>query len=82
MIIDDEINAVLVNPLAKGVHLHCVIDACHSGSVLDLPFRTEMTRNGASWQREYGERGPRFKKDTSGGLAVQFGSSRDAQVRR
>ena len=33
-IIDDEINAVLVNPLPQGVVLHAVIDACHSGSVV------------------------------------------------
>ena len=73
-------SAILVNPLPEGVHLHAIIDACHSGSVLDLPYRTEMTPRGASWAAEYGPRGPRSKKDTSGGLAVQFGSSRDSQV--
>ena len=80
MIVDDEINALLVNPLPEGVHLHAIIDACHSGSVLDLEFRTEMTPRGAAWGAEYGGRGPRVKKGTAGGLAVQFGSSRDSQT--
>jgi metacaspase-1 len=38
-----------------------------------------MTPRGASWSAEY-QRRPRYKKGTSGGLAVQFGSSRDQQV--
>ena len=80
MIVDDEINALLVNSLPEGVHLHAIIDACHSGSVLDLEFRTEMTPRGASWAAEYGPRGPKVKKSTSGGLAIQFGSSRDSQT--
>ena len=80
MIVDDEINAALVNPLPEGVHLHAIIDACHSGSVLDLEYRTEMTPRGASWAAEYGPRGPRVKKGTAGGLCVQFGSSRDSQT--
>jgi hypothetical protein len=25
--------------LVQGVKLHCIIDACHSGSVMDLPFQ-------------------------------------------
>ncbi|CAN0501451.1 unnamed protein product, partial [Scytosiphon promiscuus] len=31
----------LVLPLPKGVTLTVVIDACHSGSVLDLPYAIE-----------------------------------------
>ncbi|EOA37832.1 hypothetical protein CARUB_v10011418mg [Capsella rubella] len=38
MIVDDEINATIVRPLPHGVKLHSIIDACHSGTVLDLPF--------------------------------------------
>jgi hypothetical protein len=34
---DDEINDALVRPLVKDVTLHAVIDACHSGTMLDLP---------------------------------------------
>ncbi|KAM0859060.1 hypothetical protein ACQ4PT_047473 [Festuca glaucescens] len=34
---DDEINDALVRPLVKDVTLHAVIDACHGGTMLDLP---------------------------------------------
>jgi hypothetical protein len=34
---DDEINDIIVRPLVHGVRLHAIIDACRSGTVLDLP---------------------------------------------
>lgn len=37
-IVDDEINATLVRPLPAGATLHAIIDASHSGTILDLPF--------------------------------------------
>ncbi|KAL2902175.1 Metacaspase-1 [Bienertia sinuspersici] len=42
MIVDDEINDTLVKPLLPGVKLHAIIDACHSGTMLDLPFLCRM----------------------------------------
>ncbi|KAL6569263.1 Metacaspase-1 [Orobanche minor] len=42
MIVDDEINASLVRPIPHGAKLHAIIDACHSGTVLDLPFLCRM----------------------------------------
>lgn len=44
MIVDDEVNAMIVRPLPAGVKLHAIIDACHSGTVLDLPFLCRMDR--------------------------------------
>jgi len=44
MIVDDEINATIVRPLPSGVKLHAIIDACHSGTVLDLPYLCRMDR--------------------------------------
>ena len=38
-IVDNDLNEWMVNPLGPGVRLHAVIDACHSGSALDLEFR-------------------------------------------
>lgn len=35
---DDDLYNILVGPLRKGVTLTCVMDCCHSGTVLDLPF--------------------------------------------
>ena len=37
-IVDDEIFATLVAPLPAGVRLTAVMDCCHSGTVLDLPY--------------------------------------------
>ncbi|CAN1302933.1 AMC1 [Linum perenne] len=44
MIIDDEINSTIVTPLPSGTILHAIIDSCHSGTVLDLPFVCSFNR--------------------------------------
>jgi metacaspase-1 len=41
-IIDDELNAALVRPIGPGVRLHALLDACHSGTGLDLPYETHV----------------------------------------
>ena len=38
MILDNEINSTIVWPLEKGVTLHAIVDACHSGTILDLEY--------------------------------------------
>jgi len=38
MIRDDEVFLRLVAPLPKGVQLTCIMDCCHSGTILDLPY--------------------------------------------
>lgn len=53
MIVDDELNTFLVNPLPQGCRLHAVIDACHSGSVLDLPYRSKIKNGQPVWKQEY-----------------------------
>lgn len=44
MITDDEINNTIVRPIPHGVRLHAIIDACHSGTVLDLPWLCKFNR--------------------------------------
>lgn len=44
MIVDNQINDIIVKPLPHGVRLHAIIDACHSGTVLDLPFLVRFNR--------------------------------------
>lgn len=41
-----------VKPLAAGVTATCVIDSCHSGSVLDLPYSFQPTSSGTIRMRE------------------------------
>lgn len=38
MIVDDLMNAILVQPLPPGVRMTVLFDSCHSGTALDLPF--------------------------------------------
>lgn len=61
MIVDNELNRLLVNPLPSGVRLHAIIDACHSGSMLDLECRAEFKRGFANWQNEYRRRPKVYK---------------------
>nr|AAP44516.1 metacaspase 3 [Arabidopsis thaliana] len=74
-IIDDEINRILVRPLVHGAKLHAVIDACNSGTVLDLPFICRMERNGSyEWEDH---RSVRAYKGTDGGAAFCFSACDD-----
>lgn len=47
---DDMLNQLLVQTLPSGAKLTAVIDACHSGSGLDLPFTWDMRR--IDWKEE------------------------------
>lgn len=48
MLTDDEIGDMIVKHLPEGVRLTAVMDCCHSGTGLDLPF----TWSGQSWHEE------------------------------
>lgn len=79
MIVDDEINATIVRPLPLGVKLHAIIDACHSGTVLDLPFLCRMDRNGRYvWEDHRPRTG--VWKGTNGGQVISFSGCDDDQT--
>lgn len=75
-IVDNELNALLVRPLLPGATLHAIIDACHSGTVLDLPFHTMTDSYGRFTWKGYA----RADKASRGGVAFQFGACKDHQV--
>ncbi|VFQ77517.1 unnamed protein product [Cuscuta campestris] len=79
MIVDDEINAAIVRPLPRGAKLHAVIDACHSGTVLDLPFLCKMDRGGMHVWEDHRPRSGAWK-GTSGGEVICFSGCRDNQT--
>nr|DAD41108.1 TPA_asm: hypothetical protein HUJ06_015431 [Nelumbo nucifera] len=79
MILDDEINVTIVRPLPKGATLHAIVDACHSGTVLDLPFVCRMNREGQYiWENQTPPSGT--YKGTAGGLALCFSACDDHQT--
>lgn len=47
-ILDQEINQNLVTKLDEGVKLLCVIDCCHSGTAIDLPYTMDLSSK--TWQ--------------------------------
>ncbi|KAL3524099.1 hypothetical protein ACH5RR_016933 [Cinchona calisaya] len=78
MIVDDEINATIVRPLPPGAKLHAIIDACHSGTMLDLPFLCRMDRTGRYvWEDHRPPSGA--WKGTSGGEVISFSGCDDDQ---
>ncbi|CAI9091946.1 OLC1v1027071C4 [Oldenlandia corymbosa var. corymbosa] len=79
MIVDDEINATIVRPLPRGAKLHAIIDACHSGTVLDLPYLCRMDRTGRYTWEDHRPRSGAWK-GTSGGEAISFSGCDDDQT--
>lgn len=79
-IVDDDVNERLVNPLPRGVVLHAVIDACHSGTAMDLQFYTKCKNGQFYWKDNYERQMLVRNKSTSGGIAIQFGACKDSQV--
>ncbi|KAL6206739.1 hypothetical protein ACLB2K_023986 [Fragaria x ananassa] len=81
VIVDDEINDIIVRPISAGVKLHAIVDACHSGTVLDLPFLCKIDKSGRRWfWKEH--RGPKkggVWKGTKGGEVISFSGCDDHQ---
>jgi len=42
MIKDDEVSEHLIMRMAKDVKLTCIMDCCHSGTILDLPYNLKL----------------------------------------
>ncbi|CAD6203882.1 unnamed protein product [Miscanthus lutarioriparius] len=78
-ILDDDINEIIVRPLGKGVKLHAIVDTCHSGTILDLPYLCRMSRTGY-WQWENHSRPSGIlTKRPNGGLAISISGCSDDQ---
>jgi len=80
-ILDDEINEAIVRPLVHGVKLHALVDACHSATVLDLPYQcaTNKATGCPGWRDERPRSGA--CKGTNGGKAVLISGSSNSNSR-
>ncbi|GMI88353.1 hypothetical protein HRI_002504600 [Hibiscus trionum] len=76
MILDNDIYATIVKPLTDGVTLHAIVDACHSGTILDLEHVYD--REHKRWTDNKPPSGVR--KQTSGGKAYCISACGDDQV--
>ncbi|KAI8026074.1 Metacaspase-1 [Camellia lanceoleosa] len=76
MILDNDINNTIVKPLKEGVKLHAIIDACHSGTILDLDHVYDRK------QKLWVDNKPTssVRKSTSGGLAISLSTCADGQM--
>lgn len=78
-ILDDDINTTIVRPLPTGVNLHAIVDACHSGTVLDLPFLYRYSGHDAFvWEDHRPATGT--WKGTTGGNVYSFSGCDDHQT--
>ncbi|KAL5564080.1 hypothetical protein UlMin_033827 [Ulmus minor] len=76
MVLDNEINTYIVRPLKEGVILHAIVDACHSGTILDLKYVYDYKNN--KWIDNSPPSG--VNKGTSGGLAICLSACEDSQL--
>ncbi|KAF2294089.1 hypothetical protein GH714_007433 [Hevea brasiliensis] len=76
MILDNYINSTIVQPLPQGVILHAIVDACHSGTILDLVH--VYNREKREWEDNSPPNGTR--KHTNGGLAISICACEDNQM--
>ncbi|KFK33148.1 hypothetical protein AALP_AA6G337100 [Arabis alpina] len=78
-ILDDEINATIVRPLPHGAKLHSIIDACRSGTVMDLPYLCRMNKDGQYvWENHQPKSG--VWKGTAGGEVIAISGCDDDQL--
>lgn len=81
MITDNEINSTLIRPLKEGVTLHAIIDACHSGTTLDLSYVYKKEKGSWRWEDNKPSHSKEHPmKHTSGGLAICLSACEDSQM--
>eukprot|EP00403_Amphidinium_massartii_P029033 CAMPEP_0178404166 /NCGR_PEP_ID=MMETSP0689_2-20121128/17740_1 /TAXON_ID=160604 /ORGANISM="Amphidinium massartii, Strain CS-259" /LENGTH=1059 /DNA_ID=CAMNT_0020025135 /DNA_START=238 /DNA_END=3413 /DNA_ORIENTATION=- len=49
MLSDDDMRRILVSSLPKGVRLTVILDCCHSGTALDLPYKMKLKADGEAF---------------------------------
>jgi len=47
LLMDDDLFDILIEPLPEGVHMVSLMDCCHSGTILDLPYIFKPNEDGS-----------------------------------
>ncbi|WJX22041.1 hypothetical protein P8452_11388 [Trifolium repens] len=80
MITNNEINSTIVEPLKNGVKLHAIIDACHSGTTLDLMHVYKKDNGNWKWINNNTPSIEPGTKCTNGGVAICFSACEESQM--
>jgi hypothetical protein len=73
LIIDDDLHKLLVAELPQGVRMTAIIDACHSGSMFDLPYSYGVSAGGEV--QEVDNRAEALKLAMAAGMAIISGNT-------
>lgn len=75
-IIDDEMHSIMVDPLPSGCRLTALLDCCHSGTALDLPY---IYGSDGRLKRQMISRSARERKSTRADV-ISWSGSKDGQT--
>lgn len=73
LIVDDDLHNILVAGLPEGVRLTAIVDACHSGSVFDLPYSYGVSSGGEV--EEHDNRAEALQAAMAAGMAIINGDT-------
>ncbi|KAI8810261.1 caspase domain-containing protein [Cladochytrium replicatum] len=79
MIVDDDLNALLLQSLPSGVQLSVFFDCCHSGTALDLPYIYDQNGTLARTPSTYGAKVDVSQKKSAAHV-VMFSGCKDEQT--
>jgi len=88
MILDDDLYNIMIRPLPKGVTFFSLMDCCHSGTGMDLPY-VVYVKDKASKKLEKKKKDKKKKKKSekeehhapnAGGLALMVSGCRDHET--
>ena len=83
LIIDDDIYKLCVKYVPAGCRLTAVMDCCHSGSIMDLPFNFTGSREGIARARSGGSvtiRGSESNRNNPAGTVFMLSGCQDNQT--
>ncbi|KAI8831670.1 caspase domain-containing protein [Chytriomyces cf. hyalinus JEL632] len=81
-IISDDLHRYLVKALPQGVKLTCILDCCHSGTLLELPYTYRPDANGKMGPVELVKHGMKLVSEAGSLLKGGFSMSKMTDAKR